>query len=98
MNVPFEIRVTMAVECAACPGQKPERAIIADNMRLEMGTLIPYPRLPSRWRLIDGQPICPKHEVTIVDKGASIDPAAHVRLLDTPPPVAGVIFGIISRW
>lgn len=60
----FEQRVTMVVECAACPDPAPRRTMI-DNCLVRPGECLPYPTLPRGWRIVDGNPICDLHDITL---------------------------------
>lgn len=70
MYAHFGCRITVAVECATCP-EPPARVVVVDNLRLNPLDMLPYPTLPLGWRVVDGNPICDRHEVMLTDK----DPA-----------------------
>ena len=59
MTVRFNCHIMLAVSCTFCDETRVEEYPIAAECEF------PYPRLPDGWRVLDGNPICPGHKVTV---------------------------------
>jgi len=55
----FDFQADYRVFCAYCNAESEQGWAVA------AGNEFPHPSLPEGWRVVDGQPVCTKHEVKV---------------------------------
>lgn len=65
MVIKFTCEVAWRVKCALCD------SFSVEHYKVHHGDDAPNPGLPPGWRTLDGYPICDKHQIDILDTGAS---------------------------
>ncbi len=62
IRVSADIEVTFATRCARC------ETVAREIVNVPAGGVIPNPnRTPEGWHSLDGEPICPRHTITVED-------------------------------
>lgn len=63
---PVTVYATYVMRCSFCV-----HGTHTDEHLIPRGGEFPWPSLPDGWRVVDGEPVCPAHEVTIRRKEAA---------------------------
>lgn len=67
MTVKFKCELAYRVRCSRC-----DATHTPEYWPLDAGCEVPNPSLPDSWRVLDGLPICDRHEVEVRDLRESL--------------------------
>jgi hypothetical protein len=74
MTLRFSCEVAFRVKCSRC-----EVSSEPEYFKLYHQGEMPYPALPEGWHVLDGQPVCDRHEVAVRDRK---EPALTHKVID----------------